>query len=981
MNPNLSNKDQIILEQLDQVEILVLQGKLDQAKALIKSHRANGVRLDREMHANLDFLESLILHANLEYEAGLEKALSSFEYFRSSSDNRKIGKVQKIIAKIRMDMGALEEAEQVFRDCLATWRRIRDNTGIFECYNRLGQIKYIKGDYNASADFLIKAIDSFRESARESLEAEITLMRYSGNLARIYLRVGRWNEAEKLLRECIAHNRRHDVKDSLIRNLLSLGYIGIRRRDQRLCEDCFAEVQQLLEDTQLKWDEGVLYEYLGEYYTEFNKFDEALKAYGKVLKIAERLPARNTLITQTLRRRAELYLAMAKYNLAYADAERALKIARDIPEQVEVLASLRVLAQVSQKYDKADKSVDYFSEVRRIIPTMQEKFEIARTHLAFASINLENGNPEQLNSSRLHLNQALEIFGNLEADYYLAVTRLVEAELHKISGNFDAALNAVSKAEDLFEKVGGVDDIKAVFGLRRQIEKQMVDLAVSDENEFNQVRAIIEPSEYVNLRQADLSQSLQFLAERIAADEAFVGLIDFGEDSIQPLANFEFDQKNLTELKEIIKYTAVNAENLKPFFITAPYQTSNGSAELFRNFKEVGSMILIPMDLGSQKSAIVYLQRNAKDSSNICFNKSELNLSVAFADILAFRTMEHLKANLEEENFRLRSQLAESCAFPNIITGNKDMFKMLERVIQVKDSPIAILILGETGSGKDLLAKTIHYNSVRKDKRFISVNCAALPETLLESELFGYKKGAFTGADRDRAGLFEEADGGTFFLDEIGEMPLSIQAKLLRVIEDQEVVRLGDTRSRKVDVRLLSATNSDLKDMMEKGTFRQDLFYRLSAMRLEIPPLRKRKDDIPLLLSHFLSKYDPSVRLDSEVRQIFINFHWPGNVRELDNEIKKLVLLAGDKKKVTKEILSHKFFKDSAGNKEIELPEIETFEQGFTLYDYIAMFEQKYIKDALIRNRWIKKHAANSLGIPESTLRLKIKEYNIAKDA
>jgi len=980
MSLNLSNKGQIVLEELNQIELLVLQGNLDQAEGLIKAYIKNQVKLSSEERANLDFYRALILHAKLDYKPGLEKALSSFEYFRKTSDNKKIGKLQRLIAKFYMDQGNLEEAEQSFRDCLSTWRRIRDNTGIFECYNRLAQIKFIKGNYDGSAEFLLKAIQSFKSSAQDNIETEIAYYKFLGNLARVYLRAGRWEKAESLLRECIEHNRRNNVSESLIKNLLSLGYIGIRKRDQRLCEVCFAEAKEMLEPTQLMWDKGVLYEYLGEYYTEFNKFNLALQAFNTAINIAENNPSTNTLLSQTLRLRAELYLAEAKYENAFKDARKALKLARDIGEKVEVVACLRILALLSLKYDKVDNKIDYFEETRKELPSIAEKFEIAKTHLAFASIENANGNNDIIQNCKNHLKEALKIFKELNAEYYLAVSEIVATNLYLADHDYESAFRSITASETFFENAGSEDDLKAVYGLRRQIEKGMIEVAISEENEFNQVRSIIEPSEYASLRQADLSESLLFLARQVSADKAFMGLIDFTEDSIKPLANYEIESNIVDELKNIVKFSSKNFNSTQPFFITDPYQSSNGSAEIFRNFKDVSSMILIPLSLGSQKTALVYLQRNAIEHQSSYFTKSDLNLSVAFADILAFRAMEHEKCNLEEENIRLKSQLAESCVFPNIITANKDMYKMLEQVIQVKDSPISILILGETGSGKDLLAKTIHYNSVRKDKRFISVNCAALPETLLESELFGYKKGAFTGADRDRPGLFEEADGGTFFLDEIGEMPLSIQAKLLRVLEDQEVVRLGDTKSVKVDVRLLSATNSDLKEMMNKNAFRQDLFYRLSAMRLEIPPLRNRRDDIPLLISHFINKYDPSVRIDSETRQIFINFNWPGNVRELDNEIKKLVLLVGETRKITKEILSNKFFRESGQHKEMELPDIDNFDQGFTMYDYIAMFEEKYIKDALAKNRWVKKHAANSLGMPESTLRLKIKEYKIVKE-
>lgn len=980
MNPNLSNRKRIVLDELNQIELLILKGKLSQAKALYAIHADESDNTNEIVKADLGYYSALILHAELNYKEALKKALSSFEFFRSTSDNRKIGKLQKLIARIQMDMGDLEEAEQTYRDCLATWRRIREKTGIFECYNRLAQIKFIKGDYDGSANFVLKAIDSFKSAAKDDSNAEITLIRYSGNLARIYLLSGKWDEAEKLLRECVEHNRRHHVTDSLVRNLLSLGYLGIRKRNQRLCEDCFAEVKSLLDSTQLPREEGILYEYMGEYYTEFYKFDLALQAFQKALKVAQKMPSNNTMISQTYRRRSELYLAMGRHDLAYKDAKIALNAAREVGENVEVAASLKVLALASLRHHVADDKTDYISEAENAFTTINEKYELARMHLAFSAIETKDDDIAKIGWCRGHLKEAQDIFSELDARYYSAVTSLIDAELAYRVSKFDRAFDAISKAERYFETSGNEDDISAVIGLRRKIEAGMVEIATSDENEYNLVRSIIEPAEYTRLRQADLNYSLQFLAGRVMADRAIIGILDMSKKSFSALASHEFEAENISALERIIEHAGIQSDNQKPYYVTAPYQSSNGSAEIFSAFRDAGSIILIPMDLGSQKSAVVYLQRNHDSAKSAYFTKADLNLSVAFADILAFRAIEEEKVSLEKDNLRLQTQLEDRCAFPNIVTGNQAMLKMLEKVIQVKDSSIAVLIQGETGSGKDLLAKTIHYNSVRKEKRFISVNCAALPETLLESELFGYKKGAFTGADRDRAGLFEEADGGTFFLDEIGEMPISIQAKLLRVLEDQEVVRLGDTKGRKVDVRLLSATNSDLKAMMKEGRFRQDLYYRLSAMQLVIPPLRDRRDDIPLLISHFLEKYDPSVRMDAEVKQLFINFSWPGNVRELDNEIKKLVLLAGERKQITKEILSHKFFKEGNSQKDLNLPEIENFDSGFTLYDYISMFEKKYIRDALAKNRWVKKHAANSLGIPESTLRLKIKEYGIKKD-
>jgi transcriptional regulator with GAF, ATPase, and Fis domain len=378
------------------------------------------------------------------------------------------------------------------------------------------------------------------------------------------------------------------------------------------------------------------------------------------------------------------------------------------------------------------------------------------------------------------------------------------------------------------------------------------------------------------------------------------------------------------------------------------------------------SALSLPLMMEGEKAGVLHLSKQGRP-----FSQEELNLAAAAAAHFALELSHLTKKNLARENERLLATLEEKCAFPNIITRSALLFSTIEAAARVKDSDLSILLLGETGVGKDLLAKTIHFQSNRKEHRFVSVNCAALPETLLESELFGHRRGAFTGADRDKPGLFEEADGGTFFLDEVSEIPLSVQAKLLRVMEEKEVVRLGETRPRKVNVRLISAGNKDLKALTETGHFRQDLFYRLSAFTLKLPALRERKEDIPLLLEHFAGKYAGGKRLrfDPAAFELLCTHDWPGNVRELENEVRKLAVLADEGGLVTPELLSAKFF----GPEE----KISCHPATFSLYAFIAEAEKKHIQRALLEAGGVKKRAAELLKIPESTLRLKLKEYGI----
>ncbi|MCI0535107.1 MAG: sigma 54-interacting transcriptional regulator [Verrucomicrobiales bacterium] len=271
--------------------------------------------------------------------------------------------------------------------------------------------------------------------------------------------------------------------------------------------------------------------------------------------------------------------------------------------------------------------------------------------------------------------------------------------------------------------------------------------------------------------------------------------------------------------------------------------------------------------------------------------------AVSIANARAFEEIEFLKARLEEENTYLREEVTSALGVGDIIGSSPGLRKVMQQIQLVAATEATVLVTGESGTGKELVARAIHDHSPRKDRALIKINCGAVPETLFESEFFGHVKGSFTGALRDKPGRFELADGGTLFLDEIGEVPLPMQAKLLRVLQEREIERVGDTRTRKISVRIIAATNRDLKKEVEAGRFRQDLFYRLSVFPVEVPPLRERRDDVPLLAAHFLKAAAKRMNLKpGRLTQAQANrlraYDWPGNVRELQNVIERAVILA-----------------------------------------------------------------------------------------
>ncbi len=336
---------------------------------------------------------------------------------------------------------------------------------------------------------------------------------------------------------------------------------------------------------------------------------------------------------------------------------------------------------------------------------------------------------------------------------------------------------------------------------------------------------------------------------------------------------------------------------------------------------------------------------------------------------------------LQSENLNLKRQLKKKYSFENIVGDSRPMQDVFHLIEKVADSDSTVLIQGESGTGKELIARAIHYNSNRKDRYLIPVNCGAIPETLLESELFGHVKGAFTGATTNRIGRFEAANGGTLFLDEIGDMSASLQVKVLRVIQEQEFEPVGSTKTRKVDVRIIAATNQNLEQAVAERRFREDLFYRLSVIPVFIPPLRERTEDIPLLANYFLDNFcrqkSRKIKpLSAEILDIMRSYEWPGNVRELENLIERLVIL-NENGEILPEDLPEKFahtpIKVSTGP--VDVPD-----EGIDFNSMVNEFENRLILAAMRKARGNKNMAAKYLNLKRTTLVEKIKKKNLGFD-
>ncbi|OEU80681.1 MAG: hypothetical protein BA865_13055 [Desulfobacterales bacterium S5133MH4] len=391
------------------------------------------------------------------------------------------------------------------------------------------------------------------------------------------------------------------------------------------------------------------------------------------------------------------------------------------------------------------------------------------------------------------------------------------------------------------------------------------------------------------------------------------------------------------------------------------------------------SMICIPLRTRKGPIGVIYalnkLEGEFTDKEARLLEILSGTIAISIENARLYGELKQHASSLEQENRWLRSDAQARFNLQGLIGSSPAMRRVFALVEKVLDTTTTVLIQGDTGTGKELIATVIHYNGPLKEKPLVVENCGALSENLLESELFGHVKGAFTGAIADKKGLFELADGGTVFLDEIAEMSAAMQVKLLRVLQEGQLRRVGGSKYLNVDVRLIASTNCNLEEEVKKGTFREDLFYRVNVFPVTLPPLRERKGDIPLLAAHFIKKFAkkmkrPGARLTPEALDLLSRFNWPGNVRELENEIERAMTLAGRKGEIKEEYLSEKI----KGFPEMSLSIQET---EMSLKGVTEGIEQRIILETLEKTQGNRSHAARMLGLTRQGLLNKIARYNI----
>jgi DNA-binding NtrC family response regulator len=384
--------------------------------------------------------------------------------------------------------------------------------------------------------------------------------------------------------------------------------------------------------------------------------------------------------------------------------------------------------------------------------------------------------------------------------------------------------------------------------------------------------------------------------------------------------------------------------------------------DVLRHIRQLSpeTLVIIITAFGEVDRAVEAMKAGAYDYIQKPFSRDSLKLTVR-------KALQY--SGVIEENRRLKSQLDQKAGFRNMVGTSNEMQKVFDVINKVADTDAAVLITGESGTGKELVARAIHALSSRRNAPFVAINCAAIPRELIESELFGYTKGAFTGALKDKAGKFQLAEGGTLFLDEIGELLPELQPKILRALQEKEIDPVGSNKPLKIDVRVLSATNLDIRKAVTAGSFREDLYYRLSVIEIHLPPLRERRDDIALLIRHFCEKHcRAEVQFSRDALEVMRHYPWPGNIRELENTVERILILRHSDSIGVSDLPENMLQRKTGENNMINLPD-----EGYPLED----LEKKIIIQALEKNSWNQAAAARFLRIPRHVLIYRIEKYGI----
>ncbi len=909
------------------------------------------------------------------YDLAFGELTEAYELLRETGENHEVANVQKYLGWYYVRRGRLKKAKEYLEDSISSFRRLGEFIEIAKVKNDLAHICFLKAEWTSAIEYLEDAIQ-IRRSAKMFKGVFV----YLTNLGSLHLFLGDFGKSLHCYKKSMRLAARYGDDYTTTHNSLMIGKLYLHKHVFRESQEWLTRGLKLATEKGMKREIAIGHEYLGELAFEQGDYEKAELYYEEAREIAEAIAPEGDLINELYRRIADLKVRTGDSKKAWKASERALAVSKSLGDRFEEALTIRVRGMVLKEEGKTEEALEHLNQCLTTLTSLGEKYEAARTNLEIGIMLSEQMESEEsLIRAGQHLKQAKELFEELGLDYYLGEVAIEMATVHVALGEDKKVLECLNDAAD-FDKNRADRDAKIirVRDIKRSLEEAIVERVISASDEISPLTEVTTTAMGYSSNTEGLEKIFFYLMKRIKADRGFIARRDGtrGDFMVSISKGLAIPQSEAI-LNHIKGVDGRILSAMRPYLsLDVP-----GDSRLapIRNdmLPGIDSLAAVPFGVKGDVEGICYLDRETGlHELPILFDG--LKRIVSFSKYMAHFVVAIERDELRSDNRYLRRQLRSKLSFDDIITQDPEMLELLRTVERLKDSNIQVLLLGETGTGKELFARAIHFSGMRKNRQYVAVNCAAIPDNLLESELFGHKKGSFTGATMDKKGLLEVANRGTFFLDEIADMGLAIQVKLLRFLESGELMRLGDTTTRKVNVRIVAATNKDLEAEIDAGRFREDLFYRLDGITLPIPPLRNRRADIPILISHFIEKYCAEEKrqvkgVASNALNLLVSYDWPGNVRELLNEIRRAVTLAEDGDEIGLELLSSRVKRQLRGGSSSS----DAKEAGSTLPELMASFERQRIFMALKEAHWVKTRAAKQLGIHEATLRGKMRRYGL----
>lgn len=922
------------------------------------------------------------------YRRSLRYARYAYAILRDTNEHRTVGNIALTLGNNMQRLGQPHAAIEWYQNAAATFRRIDHAEGLVVALNNLGITYKNLREWREAVRFLEQALSI---DERKGLYAR--MRGHHQSLGLIRYRLGQWDLADEHFRHSLRIAREVGHPTSEAQALLALGMLCRRRRQYDRASEHYERALELARQANAQRETQLAREFLAEIELDRGQGPAALRLLEPALEEAREGAPQGDMVMELETRVGLAMQLVGRLEDAHAHGMKGLALAERLGDRVEHSIALRALARLEAVRGQAAAMERHLRDAAQAFDQLGETYELATTLAEWGEYLLLLPTSTRL---RLALDpvgdaarRAAAMFRQLGVVPLAAESLLTLARLESEREHYDQALSLLEQAELWLAECADPGTEERLAALRRDIERQYVAVSLSTCNEFRALEEANRLFRETNDMDGLLAQIVKLAVEHSGGDRGFLAFSSNG-GRLDVVAQHGLGRDRARRVLRVLENIGGSrfVEN-GPMFSSRVTADPRFGAALTEALEGVGSLVCVPLNFPSQSVGLVYVDR-LNDNLLGAFRQRELNMLAVLANSAAVAIVEAQRSLLLTENQQLRDKLRPSPGSERIVSHSREIANIMLLLRKVGDSNATVLFMGETGTGKGLFAQVVHEMSNRRDHPFVQVNCAALPEQLLESELFGYVQGAFTGATRDKAGLFEEAAGGTIFLDEIEKIPEAMQAKLLHVLDRGEIRPVGATRTRKVDARVICATSSDLRDRIREGRFLEDLYYRLNDITVRVPSLRERREDIPLLAQHFVAVYSrqmekPLRGFSPDVMRTFLAHEWRGNVRELEKLVKRMVVLADDGDMLDMDLLP------------VELRDVKPAERApapaaravpgpaepaatpanRTLRSNVSELERQMIAGALARHRGNKARVARELGVSYPTLLSRIRSYRL----